>query len=99
MVAECHCSYDTEKSKIRIVWIWGPISSLCHHGYLSLLLRSAKLEGFPLGHCFSNCGPRPPATGTPGVLAKMQIPGLQLRSAGSEFLGVGFGYLYFKQAF
>ena len=46
---------------------------------LALSLRSTKLDGSPLGQCFFNCGPRPPATGIPGVLAKMQISGLQLR--------------------
>lgn len=66
--------------------------SLCHHRCLSLPLRSAKLDGFP-NVAFSKCGPRPPTTGTPGVLAKMQIPWLQLRPAGPESLGVGFGNL------
>ena len=60
---------------------------------LALSLRSTQLGGFPLGQSFSNYGSRPPATGIPGVLAKMQISGVQLKCDGLESLGVGLGNL------
>ena len=60
---------------------------------LALSLRSTQLGGSSLSQSFSNCGPRPPATGIPGVLAKMQISGVQLKCDGLESLGVGLGNL------
>lgn len=77
----------------------GPNIILVSSWVFVIVIKKCKAWGIPFRSLFLYCGPRPPTTGTPGVLAKMQIPGLQLRSAGSEFLGVGFGYLYFKQAF
>lgn len=63
---------------------------------LALSLRSTQLGGSPLSQSFSNCGPRPLATGIPGVLAKMQISGVQLKCDGLESLGVGLGNLIKK---
>lgn len=64
---------------------------------LALSLRSTQLGGSPLSQSFSNCGPRPLATGIPGVLAKMQISGVQLKCDGLESLGVGLGNLIKKK--
>lgn len=63
---------------------------------LALSLRSAQRGGSPLSQSFSNCGPRPLAIGIPGVLAKMQISGVQLKCDGLESLGVGLSNLIKK---